>query len=74
MSLSYGAADQTPTRASMDAPFAESESSALLGADGLPVTKLSDGPASMISSVGNLTNTIIGSGASEVHSYLRTRD
>jgi hypothetical protein len=66
MSHSYGAAERTPARASTDSALAGNDSSALVGTDGRPPSSLPDGHASMISAVGNLTNTIIGSGALSV--------
>jgi hypothetical protein len=54
----YGA---VPTTAA-DATAGDGESSALLVVDGAPLVRQKEGHASMLSSVSNLTNTIMGSG------------
>ena len=68
MVQTYGVAADTPTsRGANDQAFAQGsagEGDALLGSDATPKKPLKDGHATLQSSVGNLANTIIGSGAS----------
>jgi hypothetical protein len=54
----YGAVFTTAA----DATVGDSESSALLAGDAVPSVRQREGRASMLSSVSNLTNTIMGSG------------
>lgn len=58
MALKYGAVLTTAA----DATVGDSESSALLAGEAAPSVRQKEGHASMLSSVSNLSNTIIGSG------------
>ena len=67
MVQTYGVVDTPSSRGGQESLLhsAVGESDALLGADATPRKPLKDGHATLQSSVGNLANTIIGSGTSQ---------
>ena len=66
----YGVASDREIDVEVHSAYTNSENAALLGADAAPRKPKTEGSATLQSSVGNLANTIIGSGALSRHSML----
>ena len=60
----YGVANDRDIDVEVTSAHSNNENAALLGSDAAPRKPLAEGSGSIHSSVGNLANTIIGSGAS----------